>query len=174
MTSFLIRKKFLPLVGLLLLGGAHCALAEPLHFVCKGEDSYVKAGQVVSIIGDTRSLTIEMDTAKDNSEPIAGTAWVGGYGKGTWLALPGDNGVSIIGGDVHSKSGLWVGTLDRVTGSFHVTLEGPGPCFAMESISTAPANGAKSCSSAAWVIRDGAASLEKQPMTERRPGSSSK
>jgi hypothetical protein len=114
LTSFLIRKKFLPLVGLL------------LHFVCKGEDSYVKAGQVVSIIGDTRSLTIEMDTAKDNSEPIAGTAWVGGYGKGTWLALPGDNGVSIIGGDVHSKSGLWVGTLDRVTGSFHVTLEGPG------------------------------------------------
>jgi hypothetical protein len=122
MTSFLIRKKFLPLVGLLLLGGAHRALAEPLHFVCKGEDSYVKAGQVVSIIKDTVSLTVEMD---------AETAWVGGYGNGVIMPIEktgGPNEMLIMGGDVHlgadvhSRSGPWIANLDRVTGSFNVTL----------------------------------------------------
>jgi len=92
--------------------------------VCKGEDDYVRAGQVVSTNGDTASLTIEWNATKDNSEAVVGTASVGGFGEGSVFAPPGHNEVSILGGDVHSKSGLWIGILDRVTGSFHVS---PGP-----------------------------------------------
>jgi hypothetical protein len=35
-----MRIIFLSLVGLLLLGGARRALAEPVHMVCKGEDYF--------------------------------------------------------------------------------------------------------------------------------------
>jgi hypothetical protein len=82
-TALLLQIMFLPLVGLLLLGGARCALAEPVYMVCKGEDYFQTGPKQARTVEDTVSVTIDMDPANNT-----GTAQVGGYKEATVLQTP--------------------------------------------------------------------------------------
>jgi hypothetical protein len=116
-TALLLQIMFLPLVGLLLLGGARCALAEPVYMVCKGEDYFQTGPKQARTVEDTVSVTIDMDPANN-----AGTAQVGGYKEATVLQAPNDKNVVTIVGDLQTKSGLRSGPLDRVAGELYLDL----------------------------------------------------
>jgi hypothetical protein len=113
---------FLSLVGLLLLGGARRALAEPVHMVCKGEDYFQTVPKQARTVEDTVSVTIDMDPAKSSTGFNAGTTQVGGYNEATVLQTPNDKNVVSIVGDPQTKSGLRTGTLDRVKGELYLDL----------------------------------------------------
>jgi hypothetical protein len=112
-----MRIIFLSLVGLLLLGGARRALAEPVHMVCKGEDYFQTGPKQARTVEDTVSVTIDMDPANST-----GTAQVSGYQEATVLQTPNDKNVVTIVGDLQTKSGLRSGTLDRVAGELYLDL----------------------------------------------------
>jgi hypothetical protein len=117
-----MRIMSLSLVGLLLLGGARRALAEPVHMVCKGEDYFQTGPKQARTDEDTVSVTIDMDPAKSSALFNIGTAQVGGYKEATVLQTPNDKNVVTIVGDLQTKSGLRTGTLDRVSGELYLDL----------------------------------------------------
>jgi hypothetical protein len=112
----------LSLVGLLLLGGARRALAEPVHMVCKGQDYFQTGSKQARTVEDTVSVTIDMDTAKSSADADVGTAQVGGYGEATVFATPNNKNVVTIAGNLQTKSGLKQGSLDRLTGKLYLDL----------------------------------------------------
>jgi hypothetical protein len=118
MTMLLTRIVFATLAGLLLLGGAPCAFAEPLHMVCKGKDYFQTGPQQARTIENTVSVTIEWDNAHSAPFMQTGKAWVGNE-EGILMVKPNENDVTIIG-DVQAKSGLRTGSLDRVTGHLYL------------------------------------------------------
>jgi hypothetical protein len=91
-----MRMMFLPLVGLLLLGGARCALAEPVHMVCKckGEAYFQTGPKHARTVENSVSVTTDMDPANN-----IGTAQFGGYKEAMVLQPPNDQNVATIVGD---------------------------------------------------------------------------
>jgi hypothetical protein len=118
MTTLLTRIVFPGLLGLLLLGGVHRAVAEPLQMVCKGKDYFQTGPQQARTVDDTLSVTIDMTPA--NGGGSSGTAQVGGYGEASVFEIPNDKNVVTIIGDLQAKSGLREGSLDRVTGHLYL------------------------------------------------------
>jgi hypothetical protein len=109
-----MRIMFLSLVGLLLLGGARRALAEPVHMVCKGQDYLQTGPKQARTVEDTVSVTIDMDPAKSSVQ-------VGGYEKASVMPSNDNNEVFFVG-DLKIMSGLRSGTLDRVSGHLYLDL----------------------------------------------------
>lgn len=121
MTMLLTRIVFATLAGLLLLGGAPRAFAEPLHMVCEGKNYFQTGPQQARTVEDTVSVTIEWDNPPFNMPNMqTGKAWVGNE-EGILMVKPNENDVTIIG-DVQAKSGLRTGSLDRVTGHLYLDL----------------------------------------------------
>jgi len=110
-----MRIMFLSLVGLLLLGGARRALAEPVHMACKGKNYFQTGPKQARTVEDTVSVTIDMDAEKSSAQ-------VGGYKEATVLPTPNEKNVVMIVSDLQTKSGLRSGTLDRVTGELYLDL----------------------------------------------------
>jgi hypothetical protein len=112
-----MRIMFLSLVGLLLLVGAHRALAEPVYMACKGEDYFETGPKQARTVKDTVSVSIDMDT---------GTLQVGGYKEAIVVPPTPYDGKTVVTfvvmGALELKSGLRTGTLDRVTGELYLDL----------------------------------------------------
>ncbi|MFZ1920476.1 MAG: hypothetical protein WAU57_02455 [Xanthobacteraceae bacterium] len=118
MTTLLMRIMLPALAGLMILGGAHRAFGEPLHMVCEGKNYFQTGPQQARTIEDTVSVTIEWDNAHSTPFMQTGKAWVGNE-EGILMVKPNENDVTIIG-DVQAKSGLRIGSLDRVTGHLYL------------------------------------------------------
>ncbi len=119
MTTLLMRIVLPGLAGILALGGAPHAVAEPLQMVCKGKDYFQTGPQQARSIDDTLSLTIDM-SATNGSGFNSGTVQVGGYADAMILETPNDKNTVAIVGDLQAQSGLRKGTLDRVTGHLYL------------------------------------------------------
>ena len=115
----MIRIMFLSLVGLLLLGGARRAIAEPVHMVCKGKNYFPTGPVAAQTLEDTISVTIDITRGSDGL--IVGTAQVDTYKATVFQTNKNDNHVVFVG-DPHIKSGLRTGNLDRVTGELFLDL----------------------------------------------------
>jgi hypothetical protein len=116
-----MRIVFLSVVGLSLLGGVQRSGADPVHLVCSGKSYFHTESQQAQAIEDAVSLTIEWNYARSSSSDQIGTARVGAV-EAALAAKPSENTVTILT-DTPAKSGLRIGTLDRLTGQLYLDFD---------------------------------------------------